>query len=1042
MKKIILLVMLFLPSLIFALQETSREFYPMSDGLNSSDLGIDGTQATNTQNVATHGWTNWRGDPTYSSDIGNPGSVSIRMDTADGVSWTQTYNSTFMGEIGFSYEENGITGQTIQWRILTDAGGGTLVAGWRAASGAANMQYKLLDENGADCDLGTTFVRQTSTWYNVSFKWNASAIGLYINNIICHSYTSPTAGFTKIYLAEEANAGSNGYFDRIYVSSTSPPPQAPVGGGGGTPTASFAKSPLNGAQNNTLGQNITVACTENGHPFLKFGSSNPPTTTVSNATSGNITTWLINSTIVMTEGPYFYYGNCSNSTSIGTAIYNWTYDATSPPITLNPNNGFTSSNGTISNPYQNTLQLNISTSDDINLFGFMVNITDANGIEKFSYTNQSIDTTTFTYTKSINVSSWSADALYQVMVLSSDGHTAKKIPDYKVMQKASELDFYTEAGINVRIIADQDAQAQAIKEFDRYKFKFDFSTKGTRARSFDVVSDYPLRYMEKSVYTAHFVSWNPLTKRGNWIDFEGTGQNPNVIKISENHYRVVFTNAPDKITFSSIGGLNVNEKHYQWYKGQAAAPSSASLSGQGFSISLNVTHDYGVSAVYAGVRFNSTDYSVNVTRTNSSQHTYFVANLPGFAVASDTTFNVSWNVSYIASGNGMNGNFTVNTTHTINTFIIDNCVTGANPTRVFSIFWENSPGIALNGSLEIDGTYWGSNTDNKTLNLSFSGVPATLCMSPSTETLYGDIYIKYTVSSGFTHRWYIVNGTFNNVSEAVQMGNYNETTSTSDLKVTVRRLDNYKFFPEIIGKLQRRYPAEGVWRTVQMDQSGTYGLLFYNIREEDTDYRLIFMDRENHILKTTASVKFACSSGICDVTQQLSPYSDTTASITPSISHTFDNNTRLLTVSWSVTSGDSVTLNSRVTKETMTGTSQICSSSATGSSGAIVCNTTGYDGELYVGVSQGNTSEYSAFIDVPATKISNYLELVESALWSVGILVTTIMFGAIIGPAGVAIATVLGLIIIYLIGMFSPITISFIAVAAVLGLVVAVRVKT
>ena len=478
------------------------------------------------------------------------------------------------------------------------------------------------------------------------------------------------------------------------------------------------------------------------------------------------------------------------------------------------------------------------------------------------------------------------------------------------------------------------------------------------------------------------------------------------------------------------------KRSYNWYKGQKSYNAPVVLSETNFVLFLNLTHTHGIRNVFSGLTYEGSD--VEVSRDNHTTHTYFNATISPQGIGSN---EISWNISYEVIGDGLNNSFHINDTHVVNIFLLSSCIEG-NLTRNFNIFDENNPSTYLNGTLEIDGTYWAEGTANKTLNVSYSSTPANLCITPGTGELYGDLYVKYTVPTGFTHRWYVVNETFTTNTEYVEMGNYNLTTDISDLSITVRRIDNFRFFPNVIAKLQRKYPSEGVWRTVQMDESGDYGLLFFNIREEDTDYRIIFMDRQNHILKTTASVKFVCRDGFCEIIQQLDPYDESTASSDPIIAHSFNNESRVLTVSWVVTNGDSITLSSTVTKETLTGTTEICGSSASGSSGTITCNTTGYDGTFLVLVSQSGTPEYSALQEAPANKLSELLENVESAFWAVGILVTIIMFGAILGPSAVAIATVFGILAVYFLGIFSPITLSFVAVVAVLAFVVALKVKT
>lgn len=224
-----------------------------------------------------------------------------------------------------------------------------------------------------------------------------------------------------------------------------------------------------------------------------------------------------------------------------------------------------------------------------------------------------------------------------------------------------------------------------------------------------------------------------------------------------------------------------------------------------------------------------------------------------------------------------------------------------------------------------------------------------------------------------------------------------------------------------------------------MDESGDYGLVFFNIYEEDTDYRLVYMDRSNNVLLTTTSMKFSCTSGICDLTQKLTPYSATTASTTLGHSITYNNQSRIINFSWS-TATDSTT-RAIVTRETTTGTTTLCDSSQTGTSGNIYCNTTGYSGLFVATVQKDGVIKGTSYFTAPDTKLFNFVDKAEGAIWSFAIMVTVMGFG-LFSPVGVIIAALFGLLVIYFMGLMSAITITFIIIAAVLGIAIGIKVRT
>lgn len=377
---------------------------------------------------------------------------------------------------------------------------------------------------------------------------------------------------------------------------------------------------------------------------------------------------------------------------------------------------------------------------------------------------------------------------------------------------------------------------------------------------------------------------------------------------------------------------------------------------------------------------------------------------------------------------------------------IVNCSEGdAQNILKMTIFDENTPPQELISDVEVEIDYW---TDPNFVNNYYFGTGGNssyyICLAGA-NTTQADVYVKYTTANGFTHRYYLVNQTLINTSTLnVSMYNFNTTTSISDLKLTTRLESDYNYYTNVIGMLQRRYPAEGVWRTVQMDESGDYGLIFFNILEETTDYRVIFKDRDNCVLDTTDRMKFACVSGLCDLTFLLSECDDSGASNNFQYSWNYNNVTGNISLIWVDLTGITSTTRLFVSKETGTGNTTICDETKAGSSGTLSCSVAGYTGEVLLRAYSTASPErpiVSAWVRLTQPSLGSLIPSAEGALWTVGIMVTVMSFGIIISPVAAILTTIMGLVMVLFLGIFTPLTSTFVIIACVMGIVIGIKVR-
>jgi hypothetical protein len=805
------------------------------------------------------------------------------------------------------------------------------------------------------------------------------------------------------------------------------------------------------------GTNITVSA-----PVFNFPS---PTAAVHNNTQvtyniscsdGLVNAWFNESqvitnqatpasytTSVTTDGTYNMTARCYNVSATPAWSTNesrlWIYDITKPVSALKVGNSFNNNGTNNINSYEDLLYLNMTFSDNVDLFAYEVNITKS-GVIYFNETNESIIGTSFNYLQTVNTSTWPSGT-YDVKVTVTDSHTDGEIPDYQITNKKSSIMFKMFDDNNIKIETDESSTINAEKLVDRYTFNVDFDNSITKDRLFHIKTDKcPLVYRAKSPFKAHFVSY--CGDSGNWIDFEGVKNEYVVSKIDDYHWTVLFKNLAPSMTFKSIGGLNFIDYNYSWYNGNAYIIIDPDPVGTNETVKmyLNITQDTTFhSNIKAELLYEGGVYAA--TQTNSTSMKLFNTSVNVGGTPANRTFD--WNVT-VTQINGSVLNFNLSSHHHIFSWSMANCSDG-NITMQLNLFDEDNPLLFLNGSLEIEMIYWINDASNyKNFTHKFSMDRSfNICLLPSNETFHSDVYASYASENGFTHRYFLYNQSLNNVTLNVSIYNFNSTANISDLRITARDKSSYEYYDLAIAKLQRRYVSEGLWRTVQMDRSGDFGLVFFNIREESVDYRILYYDVYNNLLKETQSLKFSCTSNICELEQLLDPYSATATTSNISVIYSYNNATRLIQVNWSDSQGNNQNVKIRIIKESLTGMINVCDVNQTGASGGYSCNTTGYTGEVLLTVLTANspfTPTESAWITLTRAALGSLISKSESAFYTIGIMITAIGFG-LWSPVAAIVAGLVGLVTLAFLGIFTPLTMTFVIIAIAMGIAIALRVK-
>lgn len=484
-------------------------------------------------------------------------------------------------------------------------------------------------------------------------------------------------------------------------------------------------TPDNGTHSSSTNVLLNLSCPPLQNATIWFDSNINPMTMILN---NNATGYVNISSYVGAEGAYYYKGSCDNGTTVNSTVFTWFYDVSEPTITINPNNFFESDNSTNLSRASSSTYLNITLTDNILLYGVMINITNSSGDSHYYYSNESLTGTSATIYNYVNVSSWELGN-YTVEITGTDAHTIASIDDYDVTAKNRELSFSTEEGNSIQVKTNEDASLSATKINDRYKFDVTFTSKAISDKSFEIYSDKPIRYMKDSPYKAHLVVWNKATKKGNWIDFEGAYGIPIVTKVTDYHYTVMYKGVGDKFSFNSIGGLNTNT---EWY-------------------AFEILTIYPVNpAIWLGNKL-MWNYTGEIEKMNASLNVSYLNQLiSDGCVCEGCTLSGTDCIFDFKFYSEEDSNMRVTFYNKTQKYGIDNCSNTENiPSNftAYNISFFNMDGSRQATPYSTTISYGGSSSYGESTSFSATRQNFSYCIYPSWAELYAEIFIEYSNNS-------------------------------------------------------------------------------------------------------------------------------------------------------------------------------------------------------------------------------------------------------------------------------------------------------
>ncbi len=557
---------------------------------------------------------------------------------------------------------------------------------------------------------------------------------------------------------------------------TAPPP---------TPTPTFETPSINKSNPRTgFNLNFSVKADDETSLSMILLAHNMSGTmaNVSNITVADPTTtfnFTVTAEVTPAAGTHIGFQFCANNTNNNFAcsvISSFIVAGTTPPnVTIHENNFFVSDNSTIISLTQTSAaRLNFSFTDDIDLFGFVLNITFNDNLI-FNLTNLTLDGLTDNFGTIINFSG--PQGTYKANLTVADTHTAKTIPNYDIRKGFSWLEYDRK----IRIEAGGAIWASTKKHNDRYDFRFRYLPLiAPKNKVFYIESDNPLIYQSDSIFKAHFVDY----KNKRWIDFEGLEGQPKVTKINDRRWKIEFTNSDSEIIFNSIGGLNEDSFQFEFYVSNVSLSffdpeqSPKNFLGTSFPISLNVTGNGRNTTQFR--LYNSSKNligSANVSATGIGTYFYNAT----FTGLSGTQFFV--NATHI----DINGQIANSTTVTFDSIQVEDCSAGF-PAINFTIRDElNSSKVRGDSTAVFD--YNGTIKDIQFTNSFTNQDNFSICIFPARESLLVDYEITYEATAYPQRVSTVSDISFNN---ATQTANIFLLRTVDGIFATFRIIDSFQ----------------------------------------------------------------------------------------------------------------------------------------------------------------------------------------------------------------------------------------------------------
>ena len=372
------------------------------------------------------------------------------------------------------------------------------------------------------------------------------------------------------------------------------------------------------------------------------------------------------------------------------------------------------------------------------------------------------------------------------------------------------------------------------------------------------------------------------------------------------------------------------------------------------SYQINITTNENALTVIAHMNYNETNHTSDVSCNSTGW--CIINNDIDVPVVPDgmkeQTKSFDWYVS-IFDGDSASSFATSSNNQNVSELNLELCnATYTDQVINLTLYDERNLTRIRNFSYEATFEYWvGTGSERKNHSIGNSTrIEYNYCWKPTTKVFQTDAQIEYskTGNMNYSRNYYFDNASIAlNDSQNVSLYGLRKNYATSFiLKVQDQELSSVE---DAYVHIQRYYPEDGLYRTVQIARTDENGKSVGLYETEDIDYRHIIWYDGNVALETPRGkifpeeTPYTLTFTIGDpIDYPWSSYGDD-PDISTSMS--FNSTTNITTFSWIDSTGKSIFGRLVVIERQMSSIEQVvCNKSISFSSGSLTCNVTGYDG--------------------------------------------------------------------------------------------------
>jgi len=397
----------------------------------------------------------------------------------------------------------------------------------------------------------------------------------------------------------------------------------------------------------------------------------------------------------------------------------------------------------------------------------------------------------------------------------------------------------------------------------------------------------------------------------------------------------------------------------------------------------------------------------------------------------------------------------------------------------FTASWRDNITVWYNETNPAASIYQNS-TGNTTVNLTAATLPLTYYFHESYTEQSGlgttsirlhntslfttdPIEVKLTLAEG-TENFTIINGETSSEQNDTETAVINTLTSTRAMvQWNNQTFETHSYYVPAIETIAKVTPTNDCYITMniygdansltdaQVTLETVTGFSSYYVTEarlSDVTGQVIMPLRDNYYYRYTVSHPSYDEQTYyyvanCDLDRTINIYLSLNETYTITrldANHQYYNDTGIITINWSDPDNNNQNVSVIVLRPTITGDAIICHTGQTGASNTTDCNITGNTGELWVQVNRTSGVDYGAWQKVQKVRVKDFIAPEQGAMWAFFILITVAGFG-LFSPVGAIITTIIGLVMVYFLGIFTPLTVTFIIVAAVIGIALGVKMR-